>query len=99
MNSASEKRKTQIDFNRLGLNPDLKSGVLGKATKDLTEEEYDTGNRANVKQDAVKTRERSISSKRSMMENSVGLKPFRLPEVIRSGIRAHKYLKTTYDSP
>ena len=99
MNSASEKRKTQIDFNRLGLDPRLESGVLGKATKGLTGEGYNTGNRANAKQGAAKTRKRTISPEGSRVENSVGLKPLRLPEVVRSGIRAHEYLKTTHGSP
>ncbi|KAF2806323.1 uncharacterized protein BDZ99DRAFT_479591 [Mytilinidion resinicola] len=61
MNSTSEKRKTQIDFDRLKLDPPLESGVLGKATKGLTGG-YNSGNRANTKQGSLKTRKSSLSA-------------------------------------
>ncbi|OCK93752.1 uncharacterized protein K441DRAFT_135281 [Cenococcum geophilum 1.58] len=101
INFTSEKRKTQIDFNGLGLSPRLETDVLDQATQTPAGKEHGLGNRENPKQDAAKTstRKRSLSPEEGGLEKRAGLKPLRLPEVVRSGIGAHEYLKTMHGSP
>ena len=101
MSFTSENRKTQIDFNKLKLSPRNKTDVLDQATQESAGKEHNAGDRANLKQGATKTstRKRSLFPEGGGLENGTDLKPLILPEIVRSGIRAHKYLETVQASP
>lgn len=89
MISTPEKRHTQIDLETLGgLTTRSQTGFLDRLT------EGDTPRNRNAS-----ARKRLYSPDRDDVDPKTGLQRFRLPEAIKSGVRAHEYVRTKHGSP